>query len=88
VSILIVFGIGIAAGLVAAFLGGGERRFLFVHAVVGIVGAMLGGILLARVVAHKPYNPYHFDAEAVIWACGGAILLLAALKLVQVRIGR
>jgi len=88
VSILIVFGIGIAAGLIAAFLGSGERRYLFAHAVVGIVGAMLGGVLLARLVAHKPYSPNHFDAEAAAWACGGAILLLAGAKLIQARILR
>jgi uncharacterized membrane protein YeaQ/YmgE (transglycosylase-associated protein family) len=59
VSILIIFGIGITAGLIAAFLGRAERRYLFLHAVVGILGAIIGGILFARLVAYKPYHPNH-----------------------------
>jgi uncharacterized membrane protein YeaQ/YmgE (transglycosylase-associated protein family) len=83
VSILIVFGIGIVVGVIAAFLGGAGSRFVFVHALIGVAGAVLGGILLARELGDKAYSPDHFDGEAIGWACGGAVVLLAAAKLLN-----
>jgi len=87
-SILIVFGIGIAAGLVAAFLGGPGKRLFFAHVLVGIVGAMVGGILVARLLGDKAYHASYFDAEAIAWATGGAVLFLALAKLVGRALGR
>jgi uncharacterized membrane protein YeaQ/YmgE (transglycosylase-associated protein family) len=80
-SILIIFGIGIAAGLIAAFPGGPGKRLFFFHVLIGIVGAMVGGILVARLLDDKAYRANHFDAEAIAWATGGAVLFLALARL-------
>lgn len=87
-SILIVFGIGIAAGLAAAFLGGPGKCLVFFHVLIGIVGAMVGGILVARLLGDKAYHAEYFDAEAIAWAAGGSILFLALAKLLGARLGR
>ncbi|WHU04368.1 MULTISPECIES: hypothetical protein [unclassified Sphingomonas] len=87
-STLILFGIGIVAGLIAAFRRGPGRRFVFLHVLVGIVGAMVGGVLVARLLGDKAYHPDHFDAGASAWAAGGALLFLALAKLIGAALAR
>ena len=87
-SILILFGIGIAFGLIAALLDGPGKRLVFFHVLVGIVGAMVGGILVARLLGDTSYHADYFDSEAIAWATGGAALFLALAKLVGAGLGR
>lgn len=87
-SILILFGIGIAFGLIAALLDGPGKRQVFLHVLIGIVGAMVGGILVARLLGDKAYHVNYFDAEAIAWATGGAVLFLALAKLLGAGPGR
>lgn len=49
---------------------------------------MLGGILVARLLGDKFYSADRFDAEASLWSCGGAALLLTLARMVDARLQR
>jgi uncharacterized membrane protein YeaQ/YmgE (transglycosylase-associated protein family) len=91
-SLLIIFTIGILTGL-AFTIFANNRAWLpiFVGAIIGIVGAIVGGIYVARAVGGRGYNPDMFSIERAAWTGGGAVLFLLAAKtlirLVTVRRG-
>jgi uncharacterized membrane protein YeaQ/YmgE (transglycosylase-associated protein family) len=70
---------GLLAGLVARLVVPGRQRLGCITTIaVGIVGALIGGLIGQVVLGHKVR--YGFDAKPFALAVIGAIVLLLALR--------
>ena len=79
--------LGLLAGIIAkAILPGGDPGGIIVTAIIGIVGALLGGFLAAALFGAHPLDEF-FDISTWITAIVGAILLLAIYRMVVNRGG-
>jgi uncharacterized membrane protein YeaQ/YmgE (transglycosylase-associated protein family) len=56
---------------------------LLVNIIVGIVGAFLGGLLLAPLLGTGTINQGDFSLSSVLVSVLGAIILLALLRLIR-----
>lgn len=59
------------------------QQGLLLDIVVGVVGALLGGWLLAPLFGGGTINQGDFSISGLLLSLGGAIILLAILKLVR-----
>jgi uncharacterized membrane protein YeaQ/YmgE (transglycosylase-associated protein family) len=76
-ALIIIFAIGLIVGALGALvLSPRGHRHLYIHAATSVVGAMLGGILIARLVGGGPYVPNRLDSMAALWSVAGAISFL------------
>jgi uncharacterized membrane protein YeaQ/YmgE (transglycosylase-associated protein family) len=75
--------LGLIAGIIAERVTG-ERTGVILAAVVGIVGALLGGFL-AKAVFHVHSLNSFFNASTWVTAILGSIVLLLAVRLVSGR---
>jgi uncharacterized membrane protein YeaQ/YmgE (transglycosylase-associated protein family) len=57
------------------------QQGLFLNIIVGIVGALLGGWLLAPLFGSSTINQSDFSLSSVLISLGGAIILLAIVNL-------
>jgi uncharacterized membrane protein YeaQ/YmgE (transglycosylase-associated protein family) len=77
--------LGLLAGLIAkAVLPGDDPGGLIVTAIIGIVGAILGGFLAAALFDAHPLDDF-FDISTWLTAIVGSIVLLLIYRLVTGR---
>jgi len=80
--------LGLLAGLIAkAVLPGDDPGGFIVTAIVGIVGAILGGFLAQALFNADPLDEF-FDISTWLTAIVGAIVLLLIYRMVLGRRGR
>ena len=76
--------VGAVIGAVAGLLmRDDEDQAVFVNVLVGVVGALVAGWLVAPYVGLKVLNPRVFNFGALAVALLGAVLLLALMSLVR-----
>lgn len=79
--------LGLIAGVIAkAIMPGEDPGGIFVTAIIGIVGALLGGFVAAAVFGADPLDEF-FDISTWLTAIIGAIALLWIYRLVTSRRG-
>lgn len=75
--------LGLLAGIVAkAIMPGEDPGGIIVTAIIGIVGALLGGFIAAAVFGAHPLDEF-FDISTWLTAILGAMLLLFVYRLVM-----
>ena len=80
--------LGLLAGIIAkAILPGDDPGGFIVTAIIGIVGALLGGLLASVIFDAHPLDEF-FDISTWITAIVGSIILLLIYRLVVNRDGR
>ena len=80
--------LGLLAGLIAkALLPGSDPGGLIITAIIGIVGALLGGFLASALFDAHPLDEF-FDISTWITAIVGSIILLAIYRAVMNRGGQ
>jgi uncharacterized membrane protein YeaQ/YmgE (transglycosylase-associated protein family) len=80
--------LGLIAGAIAkAILPGDDPGGIFVTAIIGIVGAILGGFLAQALFDADPMDEF-FDISSWLTAIVGAIILLVIYRLVVGRRAR
>lgn len=79
--------LGLLAGVIAkAILPGSDPGGMIVTAVIGVVGALVGGFIAAAVFGADPLDEF-FDVSTWLTAIGGSILLLVIYRMVTDRGG-
>ena len=79
--------LGLLAGMIAkAILPGDDPGGIIVTAIIGIVGALLGGFLAGALFDADPMDEF-FDISTWLTAIVGAIVLLLIYRLVAGRRG-
>ena len=79
--------LGLIAGVIAkAIMPGDDPGGIIVTAIIGIVGALLGGFIAAAVFDAHPLDEF-FDISTWLTAIVGAIVLLVIYRLVVDRSG-
>jgi uncharacterized membrane protein YeaQ/YmgE (transglycosylase-associated protein family) len=79
--------LGLLAGMIAkAILPGDDPGGIIVTAIIGIVGALLGGFLAQALFDADPMDEF-FDISSWLTAIVGAIVLLLIYRLVAGRRG-
>jgi uncharacterized membrane protein YeaQ/YmgE (transglycosylase-associated protein family) len=77
--------LGLAAGIIAkALLPGDDPGGFIVTAIIGVVGALLGGFIAAALFDAHPLDEF-FDISTWLTAIAGSALLLIAYRLVTDR---
>lgn len=61
------------------------QQGIFLNVVVGIVGALIGGWLIAPLVGGGDINQYDFSLPSLLISLVGAIILLAVVNLFRRR---
>lgn len=80
--------LGLLAGVIAkAIVPGEDPGGIIVTAIIGIVGALLGGFLAAALFGAHPLDEF-FDISTWLTAIIGAIILLVVYRMVMSRGGR
>jgi uncharacterized membrane protein YeaQ/YmgE (transglycosylase-associated protein family) len=83
-NILVWLVVGGAIGWIASiFMGTDDRQGLFLNVVVGIVGAALGGWLFGGSGGVATINQGSLTVNSVMVSLVGAIVLVAAIKLLR-----
>jgi uncharacterized membrane protein YeaQ/YmgE (transglycosylase-associated protein family) len=79
--------LGLLAGVIAkAIMPGNDPGGVIVTAIIGIVGALLGGFLAAALFGAHPLDEF-FDISTWLTAIIGAIVLLVIYRMVTNRTG-
>ena len=79
--------LGLLAGAIAkAIMPGDDPGGFIVTAIIGVVGALLGGFLASAIFGGDPLDEF-FDISTWLTAIVGAILLLAIYRMVTGRRG-
>ena len=79
--------LGLLAGLIAkAIMPGSDPGGYIVTAIIGVVGALLGGFIAAALFDAHPLDEF-FDISTWLTAIIGSIILLALYRLVVNRSG-
>jgi uncharacterized membrane protein YeaQ/YmgE (transglycosylase-associated protein family) len=87
VGIIAFIILGLLAGVIAkAVLPGDDPGGFIVTAIIGIVGALLGGFLAAAIFGAHPLDEF-FDISTWLTAIIGAIILLVIYRMVTNRSG-
>lgn len=83
-NIIIWLVIGGLVGWVASkVMNTDGQQGIILNVVVGIVGALLGGWLLSPLVGASTINQGNFSVAGLLVSLGGAIALLAIVRLVS-----
>ncbi|WP_296617178.1 hypothetical protein [Sphingomonas sp.] len=82
-GLLIIFGIGAGIGLAMSLARRVGQALAFVSVAIGIVGAMVGGILAPTLVGSPAFEPDNFHGSLALWACAGAIMFVAGLTAID-----
>lgn len=88
-SILLLFALGAALGVLANFLVRAQaHQHKFNNVSAGIIGALFGGALLPRLFGWRDVSPNGIDIPALLLAALGAAILLTILTVLRNRFGR
>lgn len=71
---------GILGWVASMIMGTNDRQGIFLNVVVGIVGAFLGGLLLAPLFGTGTINQYDFSLGSLLVSLVGAVILLAVVN--------
>jgi uncharacterized membrane protein YeaQ/YmgE (transglycosylase-associated protein family) len=84
VNILVWLIVGGLIGWVASmFMGTDGRQGIILNVVVGIVGAALGGWLFGGAFGASTINQGNLSLSGIMVSLVGAVLLIAAMKLIR-----
>jgi uncharacterized membrane protein YeaQ/YmgE (transglycosylase-associated protein family) len=78
--LIIVIG-GILGWLASIVMRTDAQQGILLNIVVGIVGAILGGLLLTPLIGGRPITEGNFDIMSLLVSFLGAIILLAIVNL-------
>jgi uncharacterized membrane protein YeaQ/YmgE (transglycosylase-associated protein family) len=82
VGIIAFIILGLLAGVIAkAIMPGSDPGGIIVTALIGIAGALLGGLLAAAVFGNNPVDEF-FSLSTWLTAIAGSILILAVYRVV------
>jgi uncharacterized membrane protein YeaQ/YmgE (transglycosylase-associated protein family) len=87
-NLLIWIATGIVLGGIASAFGARDRLEYLLNIVSGIIGALLGGCLLAPLFGTGAIDIDRFTSGKWIAAIGGALILLATVNLARAKDGR
>lgn len=74
---------GVIGWLASLVMRTDGQQGLFLNVVVGIVGAMLGGFLIAPLLGSSTINEGNFSLPGLLVSFLGAVLLLAIVNLIR-----
>ena len=74
---------GIIGWLASKVMHTDAKQGIFLNIVVGIVGAMLGGWLIAPLVGGASINQGDFSISGLVVSFIGAVILLAVVNLIR-----
>ena len=78
--LIIVIG-GIIGWLASIVMRRDAQQGILLNIVVGIVGAILGGLLLSPLIGGRPITEGAFDIRSLLTSFLGAVILLAIVNL-------
>jgi len=76
---------GVLGWLASMIMGTNDRQGKFLNVIVGIVGAFLGGLLLAPLFGTGTINQYDFSFGSLAVSLLGAVILLFVVGLFRRR---
>ena len=76
---------GLLGWLASMIMGTNDRQGKFLNVIVGIVGAFLGGLILAPLFGTGTINQYDFTLGSLTVALLGAVILLFIVGLFRRR---
>lgn len=76
---------GLLGWLASMIMGTNERQGKFLNIIVGIVGAFLGGLVLAPMFGTGTINQYDFSFGSLVVSLLGAVILLFIVGLFRRR---
>ena len=79
---------GVIGWVASRIMGTNDKQGIFLNIVVGIVGAFLGGLLLAPLFGTGTINQYDFSIGSLFVSFLGAVILLAIVNFFRRRRGR
>lgn len=68
---------GLIGWIASILMGTNDTQGKFLNIVVGVVGAFLGGLLIAPLLGTGTINQYDFSVGSLVTSLIGAVLLLA-----------
>ena len=78
--LIIVIG-GVLGWLASIVMRRDAQQGILLNIVVGIVGAILGGLLLSGLIGGRPITEGSFDIRSLLTSFLGAVILLAIVNL-------
>lgn len=82
IILIIVIG-GILGWLASIVMRTNAQQGILLNIVVGIVGAVLGGLLISPLLGDAPITSGSFDIGSLVVSFLGALILLAIVNLVR-----
>ena len=76
---------GLLGWVASMIMGTNDRQGLFLNIIVGIVGAFLGGLVLAPLFGTGTINQYDFSIGSLLVSLLGAVILLFVVGLFRRR---
>lgn len=74
---------GLIGWIASMIMGTNEQQGMLLNIIVGIVGAFLGGLLLAPLFGVGTINQSDFSIGSLLVSLAGAIVLLAIVNLIR-----
>lgn len=82
ILLILVVG-GILGWLASLIMRTDAQQGIILNVVVGIIGALIAGVLITPLIGGAPITSGAFDIRSLIASLIGAIILLAVLNLVR-----
>jgi uncharacterized membrane protein YeaQ/YmgE (transglycosylase-associated protein family) len=76
---------GLLGWVASMIMGTNDRQGIFLNIIVGIVGAFLGGLILAPLFGTGTINQYDFSIGSLLVSLLGAVILLFVVGLFRRR---
>jgi uncharacterized membrane protein YeaQ/YmgE (transglycosylase-associated protein family) len=76
---------GLLGWIASMLMGTNDRQGIFLNIIVGIVGAFLGGLILAPLFGTGTINQYDFSIGSLLVSLLGAVILLFIVGLFRRR---
>ena len=76
---------GLLGWIASMIMGTNDKQGLFLNIIVGIVGAFLGGLILAPLFGTGTINQYDFSIGSLLVSLLGAVILLFIVNLFRRR---
>lgn len=76
---------GLVGWVASMIMGTNDQQGKFLNIIVGVVGAFLGGLVLAPLVGTGTINQGDFSLSSLLVSLAGAVVLLAILNMFRRR---